>query len=219
VRAYEFISKGAIIMATKKKAGKKGTKSSLREKKDKPGDKTLIPSAWRFNATTEEAGHSPIIITDGSASIEFADAEYDHEGGGHHTSTGLAMREISANKTHPISPEIQAGDPPGGSICHIFAGFARFTIEVTVRVNGMDKTFRIVGRRSGVFTSPTIDVDVATFEVNGAFPPKFPQTGVRLVNPAANITRLRIFRGNVLVHDCPLASQNGIEYTVSDPHT
>jgi hypothetical protein len=206
-------------MATKKKAANKVTKSSLKEKKAKAADKTLTPNLWRFDATTEEAGHSPIIITDGSASIEFGRREYDHEGGGHHTSTGLFIREISANMTHPTSPETAAGDPPGGSICHVFTDFARFTIEVTVRVNDMDKTFKIIGRKSGLFKSPTIDVDLSTFRENGGFPPTFPATGIRLSNATANITSLKIFRGSTLVHDCPLASQNGVKYVVSDPHS
>lgn len=204
-------------MATKRKVvGNKRTKSSAKKRRGKTDTKT---NRWRFNPATDEAGHSPIIITDGSASIEFGSREYDHEGGGHHTSAGLFLREVSANMNHPTSPVIQAGDPPGSTICHVFTDFARFTVEVTVRVGGNDKTFLIVGRKSGLFKSPTIDFDITAFREGADFPPKFPQTGIRLGNANANITRLRIFRGSELMHDCPLASRNGVEYTVSDPHS
>lgn len=202
-------------MATKKKAASKGSEKD----KTKRTKKRTVADSTRSLRLADEDEHSPIIITDGSASIEFTESEYPHQGNGHHTSKALLLRNVSASRSHPISPPIAAGDPRGSTICQSFTGTTRFRIEVTVRVDGTDETFTVMGRSAGSFKSPTIDFNLGQFRKDHAsFPPKFPQTGSRFVNPTASITSLRIFRGSTLVHDCPLASVNGIEYTINDPH-
>lgn len=221
-------------MATKKKAGSKKVVSK-EGKTERDKNRSAAEFKWRFKAQGE-AGHSPIIITDGgsmdgfalgavgtAASIEFAEGEYDNEGNGHHTSSGLFLSEVVANRPHPTTPVNQAGDPPGSAICHRFEGFTQFRIEVIVRVGNVDKTFTIKGRRLGFGRSPTIDVDRTVFQMDHAhFRPKFPQTGSRFVNPNAKIISLKIFGASgKLVHDCPLVSAATAaftEYTVGDPH-
>lgn len=208
------------MVTSKKAAGRKVARKQGRKGARGARKAVDVKEKWRFNAADEEFEHSPIIITDGSASIEFDLGEYDHEGGGHHTSAGLRLNTVSANMEHPLSPADQAGDPPGGFICQSFSGLAQFRIEVTVKVGDDEETFIIRGRNTPLLGSPAVDFNIGKFKKDHVnFPPKYP-SGTRFVNPDGNITRLRIFRGNSPnpVHDCPLAGKNGVQYTVSDPH-
>jgi hypothetical protein len=213
-------------MATSKKAASRkaageGSGRGKKGKADSAAGAADVISRWLLR-DDGEADHSPIIITDGSASIEFAlKGPYTHQGGGNHTSTTLRLRDVTANHKHPASVDpLKVGDPPGTVFCRGFEGASKIRIEVTVRVDGQDEIFEIVGKAAGSSKSPSVKFNIGKFKEDSVnFPVENPKSGRRFGNPNGNITGFRIFSDGDLIHDCPLATKNGVQYTITDPHT
>lgn len=183
--------------AASKKAGKKAGKKAL-----KSGRKVVV-------ATPIEFGHSPIIITDGSASIQLG-SPYKHQGNGHHTSTGIHLDRIEARANGVFDHN-----------CHIFSS-VRHRVEVVCLIGHVRTDINIEGANSQSSSLPTVDFDRGGhFKQDSAnFPLKPATNGRRFGNAAARIISLRVINVSTgkSVHDCPLVPAGQFEYTIKDPH-
>jgi hypothetical protein len=170
---------------------------------------------------TGDVDHTPIIITDGSASIEFAEHLYSpdtaHGNPNRRISMGLHLVKVSANQNHTV-----ANPESVGRSCFPLVAGELYEIEVTcVRAGAGPNRFVIGG---GPTVSPVIEFEHQNGQDYqkdpGAFPPI--QLGQRFGNASRNISRLQIFRiqnrTRVRVHDCQLAPRQGCEYTILDIH-
>jgi hypothetical protein len=182
--------------AASKKAGKKTGKTAL-----KRGRKEEVATAIEF-------GHSPIIITDGSASIQFG-SPYKHKGNGHHTSTGIHLDRIEARANGAFAHN-----------CHIFSSVPH-RVEVVCLIGHVRTDITIEGANSGS-SRPTINFDRdGHFKKDAVnFPLKPATNGQRFGNAAAKIISLRVINVSTgkSVHDCPLVPAGRFEYTIIDPH-
>ena len=187
-------------MATRKSATKKaGVKANQRSR--------------RTRTTEGEVEHSPIIITDGSASVELSRTAYTHIGGGTHTSSGINLQRVEARR-NPSSP---APD----HICHTFVGAAIHRVEVVCVVGAQRTDITVTGANTGANRSPIVQFDRGGhFNENAGFPPKHPTRGRRFSNGNARIISLRVIRVSTgeIVHDCPFVTSGGFEYTICDGH-
>ena len=162
--------------------------------------------------------HTPIIITDGSASIEFAESEYIPDDGNpnRRTSRGLHLVKITANQQHTAeNPESLGRD-----CLELIAGRV-YEIEVTCTRDGQAPNTFLIG--GGPTVSPVIQFDHRAGEEYQQDPNVFRpiQLGQRFGNVLRNISRMRIFTVNgtrTLVHECRLASRDGIEWILMDIH-
>ncbi len=164
--------------------------------------------------------HTPIIITDGSASIEFAQNLYQPVGGDpdRRRSTGLHLVKVSANREHD-----RIANPESiGRVCFELVRGDLYEIEFICQRNGQpDRNFLVGG---GPTFSPELKFEHLTgteYQMNAATFPSI-DLGQRFGNLERNIARMRIFRivnGNrVQVHDCGVVG-NGCEYRLLDVHT
>lgn len=219
-------------MASSKKASKsskaaKSRKAATSKKaagvKRAASKASAAPRILGFFTADGEVSHSPIIITDGSASIQFDRGEYPDSGTDTRSSVGLFLREMVANRVHPVlnPPDpLRDGDPPGSVLCHSFTGTARYEVRVTCAAGVNEMNYIIRGRNTGASRSPTITFNHITAPREYREGANFPPTRIgarRFGNANRRITRLQIFRDGTLVHDCPLVG-NGIEYTINDAH-
>ncbi len=168
---------------------------------------------------TGDVDHTPIIITDGSASIEFAEGLYHPDAGNpnRRVSTGLHLVKVSANQEHP------AANPESvGRSCFPLVAGDLYEIEVTcVRTGASPNRFVIGG---GPTVSPVIEFEHQNGQDYQKDHVTFPsiQLGQRFGNALRNISRLQIFRieggMRIRVHDCRVAPRPGSEYTILDIH-
>lgn len=187
-------------MATKKRAAKKaGVKA---------GAKTRRAQAAR----ADEVEHSPIIITDGSASVEFQRRGYTHVGSGSHPSLGRRLVRVEARRV------------PNGTIDHVcrtFTGTTRHRIVAHCMVGEVPSDIIIEGANQGALGSNSPEIDFRRdihFRELANFPPKF-GTGVRFTNADARIVSFTVTNLSTgEVHDCPLGKAGGFEYTIVDGH-
>ena len=213
--------------ASKKAATKKaGTKKAARKSFTTAAQKSAIKAATKTTKKTGkkagkkgggsgEVSHSPIIITDGSASIEFAKDEYKTLVGSSHKSTDLLLAEIRSNKKHAN----------GLRICHTLSDGETVEIVVTCKVGGSDpKTFTI---RGGNFLdgsgSPSITFDHSVFNEPMTPMATTPEPRVRLGKKNRDITKMEIFQvvggNNASVHVCDVVTtQKNFRINVKDPH-
>ena len=202
-------SKGKGTASSKKGptgAGKKGAVAS-----QKGGGRARKTPATAPGDVT----HSPIIITDGSASVEFDEEHYPLIGGVHQ-SGGLHLENVEARQPVPQS----GTNPQPTHICHTFMGNALHKIVVLCRVGGNTETITIVGAKAGASRSPKIDFNHQEFMKDHAhFPPKNTSSG-RFVNANRRIISFRIIRvsTNTEVHNCPLVAAGNVEFTINDLH-
>jgi len=186
-------------MVTKLKKNKKRSKKSAAANATGPGP-------------TDQ--HTPIIITDGSASIEFSSGEYPKTTGSDiRQSKNLRLDRIVANKKHNN----------GMFTCHQLAANERVVIRVTCKINGTDdgKNFTITGGNSTLAgNSPSIEFSDGVYST--PFPPI--EQGKRVGNVNREITKLEIFRVNQAgnlesVHNCEVIAKKNFKIRVRDPHT
>jgi len=210
--------------AARKKAGTKkaGTFKAARKSFTTAAQKDAIKAAPKTTKKTAKkaakkggggggVSHSPIIITDGSASIEFAEDEYPPVSATTHKSNQLRLTEIRSNKKHNN----------GSRICHTLSDGETVEIVFTCKVGGADpKTFTI---RGGNFVngsgSPSIAFDHATFDE--PMPPMGSGLRVRRGKGNREITSLQIFQvggGGTPVHDCDVIAKKNFRISVKDPH-
>jgi hypothetical protein len=193
-------------MTTKKrrvsqKAGKKGSKKAT---------KTVSEEVF----TAEDLTHSPIVITDGSGSVEFDRREYVHLGSGNHLSLGLRLDKVEVRRI-PNGPVIHT--------CQTFTGTDVHRIVAHCMLGNLPTEITIVGasEASIASVSPTLDFRRGNhfIEDSATFPHKFP-FGRRFGNRNIRITRFTITNLNTgqIVHDCPLTAGGGFEYTIIDAH-
>ncbi|HEX7317892.1 MAG TPA: hypothetical protein VF297_28570 [Pyrinomonadaceae bacterium] len=174
----------------------------------------------REDIPTGQVDHTPIIITDGSASIEFAEDLYIPNAGNpnRRVSKDLHLVKVVANQEHS-----RADNPESvGNSCFPFVAGDLYEIEVTCARDGTQPNSFVVG--GGPTVSPVIEFEHQTgqdYQKNKTtFPPI--QLGQRFGNVQRNISRLQIFRiedgMRVRVHDCRLAPRQGCQYTILDIH-
>jgi len=173
--------------ASKKIAGKKATKKPI-------------------------VAHTPIIVTDGSASIEFDEREYPASSATTHQSKGLRFIRVVANKKHDNK----------SLICHELALDEMILVKVTCQVGGSSdgKDFIIRGgNKMDGSGSPSFEFDHSVY--NQAFPSI--EKGKRVGNKKREITRLEIFRistsgGTTPIHDCEVVGRKNFQIRMRDRH-
>jgi hypothetical protein len=162
-------------------------------------------------ADEEPVTHTPIIITDGSASIEFdADLYQLKPGTNKHPSKDLYLNSVEARDKHTqVSHN-----------CYPLAANEEYRIEVTCTQGGSTKVIFIRGANRATGGSPEIEFDHGSF-------PRVTTAGSkrhRHFNDTFSITRMEIFQivsgsPDKSVHICPLVPGDGkCEITINDPH-
>src|SRR2546423_1905930 len=153
-----------------------------------------------------EVDHTPIIITDGSAAIEFAEVQHYRRviGTSIHRANDLRLAFVQPNMLHD----------DGTAFCHTLSANEDCVIEVMEQGN---KGFTIHAFPDGHTVEIRFDHGVYKMSLTTS-PPK--GNGHRFGNANRRIVGLRIFvNGNPNPdHDCELVSRPGIEYTILDPH-
>jgi len=197
-------------MTTKKRSAS----NKARKKTIKKASKKAIKKATTTRAaevfTAEDLVHSPIIITDGSLSVEFDGRFYMQTVIGHHMSLGLRLDNV----------EVTQGG--GGHRCREFNGTDIHRISVQAMIGNVPTEIVIVGAKVpslGSF-SPALDFAREThfIEDPGTFPPGG-RFGRRFGNRDARITRFTITNIRTgEVHDCPFATRPGFRYIINDGH-
>ncbi len=207
-------------MASKTKAGKKqppkaGKKQQTTKAGKKQAGKKQGTKAKRSRPDPTEQ-HSPIIITDGSASIQFGPREYPDPASGTHIrrSRGLRLDRIRANRRHDN----------GEFLCYQLGDDERVVIEVTCEMDGVNdgRGCTVTGgnSRTGRF-SPTIEFDHGVY--NETFPTIGLRRGRRRGNRRRDITSLKIFSvtgSGALeeVHDCDVVQERRFRISAHDLH-
>jgi hypothetical protein len=164
--------------------------------------------------------HTPIIITDGSASIEFTENLYNPVPGNpnRRRSTGLHLMKISAHRNH----DSQVNPESIGRVCIRLVAGELYEMEFTCERAGRPPKNFIVG--GGPTISPVLEFEhgfEGEYQKNAIdFPPI--DLGQRFGNQHRNITRLQIFRiesdgSRVRIHDCGRAGED-CEYRILDTH-
>jgi hypothetical protein len=181
---------------TKKKASKKITSKKAAKKGGLGGG---------------PVAHTPIIVTDGSASIEFDEKEYPKVSATTHQSKGLRLIRVVANKKHDNNSLVCRELPAGEKI------LVKFTCKVGGSSDGKDFTIRGGNLMDGT-GSPSFDFD------HGVYNESFPQIerGKRMGKENREITRLEIFRvtadGNVRIHECEVVAKKNFQFRMRDRH-
>lgn len=169
------------------------------EHKHKAGHESSASGGTSHN---DEVEHTPIIITDGSAAIEFAEVQhYKHILGTNiNRADDLKLSSVQTNLPHD----------DGSLFCRRFSAGENCVIVATEQGN---KNFTITGSADG----PEVDIefDHSVYK-RGIFTPK--GNGHRFGNMNSKLVRFQIFVDSAPVHDCELISREGIEYTINDPH-
>jgi hypothetical protein len=166
-----------------------------------------------------EVEHTPIIVSDGSASIQFHLPFYPLDSStGVNSSKNLFLQHVEAkHKAHA----------DGKAVCHELDPGEECVIVVTCKQQGKtDEQYVIRGGNStDPAMSPSIKFNHSEFKEDPInFPPEtFPglKPGNRFVNKDRNPTKLEIFRveadGSLTsVHDCPLVSDPHAKYVILD---
>jgi hypothetical protein len=169
--------------------------------------KKVQPRTRKASKADSNFDHSPIIITDGSASVEFAEQDYPLSGNVH-ASKGFSLDSVIVRR-NPNGPIIHT--------CATFTGTARHRIEAVCRVGGDSETITVEGAAAGgPSKSPTIEFSHQEFAPNASFPPA--HGGRRFVHANRRVIRLLITRisTGAVVHDCPLVPGGGVEYTINE---
>jgi hypothetical protein len=164
--------------------------------------------------STLEVEHTPIIVTDGSATIEFSGSHYlpdDDDPKNTNTAHDLKLSFIEAHRTH------NSTDAKGSTVCYVFLPGEEYEIEVTCqRIGQGNKNFKVRGSVEG----PPVKINFDHDEYKTPFTPIM--KGNRVGHPARRPTKLEIFRDpdgkRESVHDCPLVSDTNCVYKVWDPH-
>lgn len=183
-------------------------------KKGQPRSKEMLATV------STDFTHSPIIITDGSSSVQFASKEYPLQGG-KHRSTNLHLDNVEVRT--PVPP---TGIKPPAPIhvCHTFTGSLLHRIKVVCQTGGNDRTVTIEGAKAGPSRSPTIEFDHVEFKPDHAHFPPTHTDSERFANANRRIVSLKIFSVDpqtgqeTQVHDCSLAGGGNVEYTINDLH-
>lgn len=199
-------------MATKRKP----SKAAARAKSDEATTRSIL---FHDNPPVGVRTHTPIIITDGSASIEFDESHYPPVPGDpqRRRSTGLHLVKVVAHRDHGReNPESR-----GGRSCVPLVAGELYEIEATCTRAGSPPRNFIVG--GGPTFSPEIRFEHGIGGEYQKDPVHFPsiQLGQRFGNRQRDITRLQIFQvvgpTRTLIHDCALAGP-GCEYEILDIH-
>jgi hypothetical protein len=159
--------------------------------------------------------HTPIIITDGSLAIEFA--EVQHYTLIPNTNTNEA-NDLKLGYVQPHTLDANGNfqnvaHSDGSIFCHQFSGNDECLVVVTEQ-GSHGFTIHGFANRAPV----DITFDHSLYQTNST---DFPQikNGNRFGNKNSKLLKLLIFVDGSQVHDCELASNPGVLYEVKDPHT
>lgn len=163
--------------------------------------------------------HTPIIITDGSASLEFTESAYiaDPETNVNTANDNLHLVNITSAREHTTGQN--------DKVCFAFQAGQHYEVEVKcVGPMGGFNNFKVRGSLDAQ-PRPEIEFDRGEYRMDPVvFPPHHPQTGRRFGSAGRRVQKVRIFR---LVngqrqqppeHDCPLVATAGNEWTIHDDH-
>ena len=161
--------------------------------------------------------HTPIIITDGSASLEFTPSAYtkDPDSNAHAANERLHLVSIVSDRPHTMGQ--------ADVTCFTFSGSDLYEIEIKCKAGGGFNDFTILGSFDPTI-SPVVNFDEGEYKENIVFPPRWPPTGHRFVSTSREITSFRVFRivnGQRMQppeHDCKLVATPGNGWTVDDAH-
>lgn len=164
--------------------------------------------------------HTPIIITDGSASIEFTINSYTQDMESNNNTAKadqkLHMTSVVSDRPHTLNG--------ADNTCFTFVAGELYEVEVKCRGGGGFNNLKIRGSLDPLADLPAVDFDRGEYreDPQGEFRPRNAGTGHRFGTLARRVRKLRIFRvtngQRVLEHDCPLVSALGNAWTVNDPH-
>lgn len=177
---------------TKKKASRTASKKAA--KKGGPGGGGV--------------SHTPIIITDGSTSVEFDEHEYPQPSSGStHQSKKLRLIRVVATRKHNN----------GSLVCHELAADETVSVKFTCEIGGSTAGNDIVIRGGNFMDgsgSPSLTFDD---QIYGKSLTPIEQ-GKRVGNDNAKLVRLEIFRGSTRVHDCEVITTDNIQIRARDRH-
>lgn len=183
------------------------------------GEERMNSILFHTNPPGGGVDHTPIIITDGSASIEFTESLYTPVSGNpnRRRSTGLHLVKVSAHRDHDRTRNPESV----GRVCFPLVSGQLYEIEFTCERTGQPTRNFVVG--GGPTFSPELQFEHGSggeYQKSSAnFPPI--DLGQRFGNLDRNITRMQIFRvedsSRVLVHDCGRV-ENNCEYRLLDVH-
>jgi hypothetical protein len=153
--------------------------------------------------------HSPVIITDGSATVEFDLSDYKLNAGVH-VSNSFSLDKVVAKKSHNGQPL---------HTCFTFLGADHYRIEAVCRVGGSgDQTIVVEGAAVGEpVRSMTVTFNHSVFRTNPNFPPvEIGKTRFAHANRRVISLRITDISTGQVVHNCPLVPGGGVEYTISE---
>jgi hypothetical protein len=166
-----------------------------------------------------EVTHTPIIITDGSASLEFTEGSYiqDPDTNVNTANDNLHLVSMTSAREHTTGQ--------GDRTCFNFQAGQVYEIEVKcVGPLGGFNNFEVRGSLDPQ-PPPEIEFDRGEYRRDPqVFPPVHPQTGRRFGSLNRRVQKVRIFRlvngqrVNPPEHDCPLVSTPGNSWTIHDDH-
>jgi hypothetical protein len=159
--------------------------------------------------------HTPIIITDGSLAIEFAEAQHYALIPNTNTNEANDLKlEYVQPHTLDANGNFQDVAHSDGSIfCHKFSGADECQV-VVMEQGSHGFTIHGFANRAPV----DIGFDHGIYKRNKAdFPPIL--RGHRFGNKNSKLMKLLIFVDGSQVHDCELVSKPGVLYEVKDPHS
>lgn len=160
--------------------------------------------------------HTPIIITDGSAALEFTESSYmpDPDSNVNRAIDNLHLVDMVSDRPHT-----QGGND---FLCFAFQAGQQYEIEIKCIGNpGGFNDFKVRGSLDPQ-PVPEIEFDRGEYQLNAAtFPPRN-EHAQRFGSMGRHIRKLRIFRlvnnQRVLEHDCPLVVPPGNGWTIHDEH-
>jgi hypothetical protein len=169
------------------------------------------------NPGTLGDSHTPIIITDGSASLEFTESFYtkDPETNVNTADDGLHLVNMISSTPHT----------PGGTDfeCIAFQPGVIYEIEAKCKGGGGFNDFKVRGTVDAA-PLPEVEFDRGEYKEDPLFPPTHPSTGHRFITQNRQITKVRVFelvsgqRQQPPLHDCSQAGTANNFWTVDDAH-
>jgi len=163
------------------------------------------------------SSHPPIIITDGSAAIEYTEGNYQQVTGKnvHVAIEKLHLVDIVSDREHTVGK--------GDKTCHTLVDGEQCEIEIACEGGGGFNNFIIRGNFASS-PPPELEFDRGEYKMDTAvFPPRN-KDAQRFGSKGRRIRKLQIFkvvdgkRVEPAVHDCPLVAVAGNGWTFHDDH-
>ena len=158
----------------------------------------------------EEVEHPPIVIVDGSVTIQFSSAEYTlMSGTNKYVSSGLSLKKVRSINKRQL-----------GEYCPALPANVPTRIVLTCQSDAQTTEVIITGSNSASDGSPSIEFDPHIFAQVTSLDPKYQ----KYFNFDYKVRKMEIHTTDgtgamVLHHDCPFAKDgNCYEITIDDGH-